>query len=140
MDWISIEVPAGVDPATAKRHAERAVRALATIQQIETALAAVDELPGPGRMAQAALRAQRRDEIGRVREMLLDSGDGTVAPAWTEVKALLGETGWSEADLIAWAAAPNAWLEGGTPAEEVLAHPEAVTVRLRHAVDAARSI
>jgi hypothetical protein len=51
--------------------------------------------------------------------------DGTyvVAPAWTELREVLRRAEWNDADLLAWAAAPNAWLESSSPAQEVQKHP-----------------
>lgn len=66
-----------------------------------------------------------------------DDDTMTVARAWTELRALLEPLGWSEANVLLWAASPNAWLEGRSPASEVRDHPDAVTDALRVAVDEA---
>lgn len=62
-------------------------------------------------------------------------GDGNlvVASAWTRLRDLLRPAAWNDADLLAWAAAPNAWLEGRSPAEEVQEHPDEVSAPLRAA-------
>lgn len=61
-------------------------------------------------------------------------GAQTVAPAWTELHELLAPAQWSNADLLAWTAAPNAYLDGGrSPAEEIRDHPDGVTDALRYA-------
>ena len=57
-----------------------------------------------------------------------------VAPAWTALRELLEPAGWSDADVLAWASAPNAHLEGRSPAQEVHEQPERVSDALRHAV------
>lgn len=59
---------------------------------------------------------------------------GAVASAWTTLRELLAPGGWSDADVLAWAAAPNAYLEGRSPAQEVHEHPEGLSDALRHAV------
>jgi hypothetical protein len=60
-------------------------------------------------------------------------GDLIVAPAWTLLRDLLRPAQWHDPDLLAWAAAPNAWLEGRSPAEEIQDHPNEVTADLRTA-------
>ena len=57
-----------------------------------------------------------------------------VASAWTTLSELLKPAGWSDADVLAWAAAPNAYLEGRSPAHEVQEQPESVSDALRYAV------
>lgn len=61
-------------------------------------------------------------------------GDRAVAPAWTRLCALLAPAGWSDADMLAWTSAPNAWLEGRSPAQEIQDHPAEVTEALHEAV------
>jgi hypothetical protein len=60
-------------------------------------------------------------------------GNLVVASAWTLLRDLLRPAEWSDADLLAWAAAPNAWLEGRSPAEEIQEHPDEVSAVLRKA-------
>lgn len=69
----------------------------------------------------------------------VDGGDGTlvVAPAWTRLRGRLAPAQWSDADLLAWAAAPTAWLDGRSPAEEIQEHPGDVTAALAKAADEA---
>lgn len=57
-----------------------------------------------------------------------------VASAWTTLRELLEPAGWSDADVLAWASAPNAYLEGRSPAQEVHEQPESVSDALRYAV------
>lgn len=57
-----------------------------------------------------------------------------VAPAWSQLKQMLAPAQWSDADLLAWTAAPNAWLDGRSPAEEIQAHPTVVSDLLAKAV------
>ena len=38
-----------------------------------------------------------------------------VAPAWTALRQQLETTGWRDADPLAWASAPNAYLDGASP-------------------------
>ncbi|MBM7508509.1 hypothetical protein JOE61_002323 [Nocardioides salarius] len=57
-----------------------------------------------------------------------------VAPAWTTLRELLAPASWSDADVLAWAAAPNANLEGRSPAQEVHEHPASLSDALRNAV------
>lgn len=60
-------------------------------------------------------------------------GASVVAPAWSQLKEMLAATGWSEADTIAWVAAPNVWLEGRSPAQEIQHEPDQVTPALARA-------
>jgi hypothetical protein len=57
-----------------------------------------------------------------------------VASAWTTLRELLEPAGWSDADVLAWASAPNAHLEGRSPAQEVHEQPDRVSDALRYAV------
>lgn len=70
---------------------------------------------------------------------LVAVGDGliAVAPAWTSLRELLEPAGWSDADVLAWASAPNAHLEGRSPAQEVQSRPDSVGDRLEYAVERA---
>ena len=53
-----------------------------------------------------------------------------VAAAWSALVHSLTPAGWDPADVLMWAASPNTWLDGGTPAEEIQAHPDEPTERL----------
>lgn len=57
-----------------------------------------------------------------------------IPPAWTQLQARLRAADWSDADLLAWCAAPNSWLEGRSPADEIQDHPDAVSDALAVAV------
>lgn len=57
-----------------------------------------------------------------------------VPPAWSRLRELLAPAGWSVPDLLLWASAPNANLEGRSPADEINDHPDDVTDALRYAV------
>ena len=60
-------------------------------------------------------------------------GDLVVAPAWIALRDLTRPAQWNDADLLAWASAPNAWLEGRSPAEEIRDHPDEVSDALHNA-------
>lgn len=60
-------------------------------------------------------------------------GASAVAPAWSQLKEMLVPAGWSEADTIAWVAAPNVWLDGRSPAQEIQDEPDQVTPALARA-------
>lgn len=184
MGKLTITIPDGVDEAEALRAATNAVDAVAAGHAVIHALAQFKTSPGPGHLAQAALREARwrqvtetwgmldgtevatltgnrpeaaRDATANLRRrkgltgvkrhgglrypgfQFIDGGDGTlvVAPAWTLLKDLLAPARWSDADVLAWAAAPNAWLEGRSPAEEIQEHPDDVTDALAKAADEA---
>jgi hypothetical protein len=53
-----------------------------------------------------------------------------VAAAWTALAEALAPAGWGQADILMWAASPNAWLDGGSPADEIQQHPDEPTERL----------
>lgn len=57
-----------------------------------------------------------------------------VASAWTTLRELLEPARGSDADVLTWASAPNAYLEGRSPAHEVHEQPEVVGGELRDAV------
>ena len=184
MTTVNVPVPAGIDSATARRVALRALNEVATLGQVEKVLADSSAQVGPGHLAQAALREERWREVERAWGMLTAEevatltgarpgsarsltanlrrrkglvgvkrhgalrypgfqfapGNGdlmVVAPAWTALREQLATTGWGDADLLAWASAPNAYLDGASPAQEVQAHPHDVSDALRHAVDGA---
>lgn len=59
-----------------------------------------------------------------------------VAAAWTALLEAL-TTRWSEANAVLWTCSVNAYLGGGTPAEEVQSSPQAMSAALSHAVEAA---
>lgn len=67
-------------------------------------------------------------------QFVRSEGAFRVAPAWTELRRLLQPGGYDDADLLAWASAPNAWLEGRSPAEEIQRHPHHLTEGLATAV------
>lgn len=107
----------------------RQARRLGLLSRSEYAKVAV-AAGRPGAAAQGALRAQRQPHVDAVRQVLARMD----APAWREVREILGSAGWNADDLLAWAAAPNAWLDGRQPADEIRDHPEGVTGELRRAV------
>lgn len=63
--------------------------------------------------------------------------DGTlqIPAAWTQLRHRLQPGNFDDADLLAWAAAPNAWLDGRSPAEEIQHHPHVMTEALATAAD-----
>lgn len=89
----------------------------------------------PGAAAQAALRVHNAPRAQPAAATLarLDP------PAWRELRALLAPAGWSEDDLLSWVAAPNAYLEGCSPADTIRRHPHGVTDALRVAANRAYS-
>lgn len=52
---------------------------------------------------------------------------GEVAAAWSALVRSLAPAGWDPADVLMWAASPNAWLQGRSPAEEIERHPHEPT-------------
>ena len=71
----------------------------------------------PGHRAQAALRAARLVAVAANRprlDLAVDTPAGR--RVWTELGR---EPSWSEEDRLIWLNAPNAWLEGSTPLEEI---------------------
>jgi hypothetical protein len=64
-------------------------------------------------------------------------GSLAVAPAWSAIAKLAASAEWDTSDLILWAAAPNTWLDGRSPAEEIQISPavpsDRLTVAARHA-------
>jgi hypothetical protein len=64
-------------------------------------------------------------------------GGPMLAPAWVGLRDLLSLEHWADADMLAWAAAPNPSLGGRSPAEEIRNHPHGVSKALAHAVDMA---
>lgn len=183
MRKVTITVPDGVDEAEALRAATNAIDEIAAVNAVSQTLSQARINPGPGHLAQAALREARwrqvtetwgmldgaevatltgnrpaaaRDVTANLRRRKGLAGvkrlgalrypgfqfadvDGApeVAPAWTRLKVLLAPAQWSDADILVWAAAPNAWLDGRAPAEEIQAHPADVTAALAKAADEA---
>lgn len=183
MSMLSIAVPDGIDKETALRVAERALGEAAAVGAVEKVLADTKTPPGPGAMAQAALREEnwRRIEttwglldanavvalVGakpgsgrtttanlRRRKRLLGvkrhgalrypafqfvehKDKHVVAPAWTEMVECLDAARWSDANLLIWAAAPNAYLDGRSPAIEVQDEPAHISAALHYAIDRA---
>jgi hypothetical protein len=70
-------------------------------------------------------------------QLVVRDGDATAPPSWSQLHQLLAPAGWSDENLLMWTLSPNAYLEGDSPAQEIQAHPDAVTARLRYAVDRA---
>jgi hypothetical protein len=64
----------------------------------------------------------------------VEDGLIAVASAWTTLRTLLQPAGWSDADVLAWASAPNAYLEGRSPAQEIHVQPDHVSEALVRAV------
>lgn len=127
--------------------------------------------PGPGALAQAALREERWREVETSGGMLSDQdvknldaatrsaligvqrprgmryprfqlvaghdGMRIVSPAWTLLQELLAPAGWSDEFTLLWTLAPNAYLDGRSPTEEIQDHPDDVTDALRYAVERA---
>lgn len=58
------------------------------------------------------------------------AGPADVAPAWSALVDALTPAQWPPADILIWAASPNAWLDGGRPADEIRQHPTEPTERL----------
>lgn len=59
-----------------------------------------------------------------------EPGAAVVPAAWRALRDLVAPAKWADADTIAWTAAPNPWLEGGTPAEEIQTEPAAPSAAL----------
>lgn len=62
------------------------------------------------------------------------TGAHKVAPAWTRMVRRFAEADWSEPNILLWAAAPNSWLEGDSPADEIAGHPDELTESLLVAI------
>lgn len=177
MTSVTVEIPTGVDKHTAQRAAQRAIEQVAALGLVEKVLADSPTNPGPGHLAQAALREERwrqvetewgmltgqqvaalsganpksaRDLTSNLRRrkgltgvkrhgglrypgfqfVQVDDDHIAVAPAWTRLREALEPAGWSDADLLAWVSAPNAYLEGRSPADEVHENPMSLSVAL----------
>lgn len=57
-----------------------------------------------------------------------------VPPAWHRLRELLAPAAWGDESLLLWVSAPNAYLDGRSPADEIKDHPAEVTEALRYAV------
>ncbi|SFA86972.1 hypothetical protein SAMN05192575_101939 [Nocardioides alpinus] len=70
---------------------------------------------------------------------IVNWGDGTkeVPPAWLQLVELLAPAGWNDEFLILWTSAPNAYLEGASPAQTIQSFPTEVTAELRYAAERA---
>jgi hypothetical protein len=66
-----------------------------------------------------------------------DAGPADVAPAWTALVEALAPAQWPPADILMWAAAPNSWLDGTRPADEIRKHPTEPTELLLLAAEKA---
>lgn len=66
---------------------------------------------------------------------LVGAQDGVkvVPPAWDRLRELLAPAGWGDESLLLFVTAPNGYLEGRSPADEVQDHPADVTDALHYA-------
>lgn len=186
---VTVPVPEGLDENEARDVAQTALLSLAGARMaarlVAADLAKVERAPGPGHLAQIALREEqwRAVEVrwglltprqvtemtgGNVEHVKSHTANlrtrnglvglprngrlyypgfqlvegrgghpGRVAPAWAEVQRILAPARWDDDDLLAWATAPNARLDGRSPAEEIQASPDEVGPLLRAAAEAA---
>ena len=70
-------------------------------------------------------------------QVVLDDTEVAVPPAWSTLRILLAPARWDDEFLLIWTLAPNAYLDGDSPASEIQAHRIDVTSRLRHAAERA---
>lgn len=92
----------------------------------------------PQSIREALLGVRRPEGMRYPRfQVVVRDGDVAVPPAWLQLQDMLAPARWNDEFLLMWTLSVNGWLKGDTPAQEIQAHPDGLTARLRVAVDRA---